>query len=48
SGDARPRTADIEMTTHVMRALKLVDIKLHDHLIVAGAKCISMRSHQLI
>ena len=48
SGDTRPSTADIEMTTHVMRALKLVDIKLHDHLIVAGAKCISMRSHQLI
>jgi len=48
SGDTRPSAADIEMTTHIMQALKLVDIKLHDHLIVAGAKCISLRSHQLI
>ena len=48
SGDTRPSEADIEMTAHIVKSLGLVDIKLHDHLIVAGSKCISLRSQQLI
>lgn len=48
SGDPRPSAADIEMTAHIKKSLELVDITLHDHLIVAGTKCISLRSQQLM
>ena len=48
SGDPRPSAADIEMTAHIKTSLELVDITLHDHIIVAGTKCISLRSQQLM
>lgn len=42
SGLAEPSTADQAFTRHLKEALALVDIKLVDHLIVAGGAVISM------
>jgi len=44
SGEAEPSRADIEMTDQLKRALNLVTIALHDHLIVAGRQCVSFKS----
>ena len=39
----RASQADIEMTKRLQDVLKLVDISLHDHLIVAGIACVSFK-----
>ena len=44
SGNLDPSRADIDMTHAIQHALSMVTIKLHDHLIVAGTNCTSMRS----
>ncbi len=44
SGEPEPSKADIIMTREIKSALSLVDIKLHDHLIVADQDCISLRA----
>ena len=44
SGETTPSPADIEMTEELQRALSLVTVDLHDHLIVAGKQCISLKS----
>jgi DNA repair protein RadC len=36
SGDSSPSKSDIELTEQIEAGLKAVDIKLHDHLIIAG------------
>ena len=43
-GETTPSPADIEMTEELQRALSLVTVDLHDHLIVAGTQCISFKS----
>jgi DNA repair protein RadC len=42
SGVAEPSTADLALTRHLKQALALVDIRLLDHLIVAGDAAISL------
>lgn len=42
SGVAEPSEADLRLTQHVSRALALVDIRLLDHLIVAGGRAVSL------
>ncbi|NYT35608.1 JAB domain-containing protein [Allopusillimonas soli] len=42
SGTARASEADINLTQHLKRALALVDIRLLDHLIVAGPAVVSL------
>ncbi|MVW73040.1 MULTISPECIES: DNA repair protein RadC [unclassified Bordetella] len=42
SGIARPSDADLRFTTHLRQALALVDVRLVDHLIVAGHQVVSM------
>lgn len=42
SGLAEPSSADTHLTKHLAKALALVDIRLTDHIIVAGGKAISM------
>ena len=42
SGVAEPSAADHSFTQHLKQALALVDIKLVDHLIVAGDAVVSM------
>lgn len=42
SGLAEPSTADKQLTRHLTQALALVDIRLADHIIVAGHVSVSM------
>lgn len=42
SGQAQPSEADQRLTRHLRQALALVDVRLLDHLIVAGGEAISM------
>ena len=44
SGSIVPSQADIEMTCKLARCLKLVDIALTDHIIVAAGRCESLRN----
>lgn len=48
SGAREPSAADISLTKHLRKALALVDIKLIDHVIVAGHYACSMAEEGLI
>lgn len=48
SGDPTPSKADIELTEAVRKALALVDIQLHDHLVVGREGHSSLREMGLI
>ena len=48
SGVTEPSHDDIAMTREVRRALQPLGIALHDHLIVTGAACASMRQLGLL
>ena len=45
SGDASPSVADRVVTTALQRALELVDIRVHDHFIIAGNEIYSFSEH---
>ena len=42
--DTKPSRADIEVTKDIKKALAVMGIALHDHLIVAGISCVSFKS----
>lgn len=42
SGVGEPSAADIQLTKHVSQALRLVDVRLADHIVVAGHTTVSM------
>ena len=44
SGEAEPSRADVDMTLAIQDALSIMSIKLHDHLIVAGKACVSLKN----
>lgn len=44
SGSVEPSTADINATNKIKDALKLLDIKVLDHLIISGDKCTNLAS----
>jgi DNA repair protein RadC len=46
SGDPTPSLEDKKMTSDLKRVLKLVDVCLRDHFIVAGAKTFSFLRHR--
>lgn len=48
SGDATPSKADINITEQIVQGLAALDIKLHDHLIIAGDKHYSFAGNGLI
>ncbi|MEC4089877.1 RadC family protein [Pseudoalteromonas rubra] len=48
SGVAEPSEADRLITNKLQRALALVDIQVHDHLIVAGSCCLSFAQRGLL
>lgn len=49
SGDHTPSKADIDVTRNISRALKSVDVRLHDHIIVGrGPGYSSMRERNLL
>jgi DNA repair protein RadC len=45
SGDATPSRADIDLTREVDRALKPLDVRLLDHIIVSPSSHASLRAH---
>jgi DNA repair protein RadC len=44
SGDPTPSAADAQMTRQLYDATKLMGIELHDHMVVAGGRYVSMRA----
>ena len=48
SGETEPSRAGIDMTTELKKALGLVTVTLHDHLIVAGFEVVSFKSLGLL
>lgn len=48
SGDPTPSQADMDMTESIIKAAKALNIKVHDHLIIAKNKHFSFKSHGLI
>ena len=42
--ETKPSRADIEVTKDIKKALAVMGIALHDHLIVAGTSCVSFKS----
>jgi DNA repair protein RadC len=48
SGDPEPSAEDVEITRQLADSGKIVGIPLHDHLIVAGDRCISLASRGLL
>jgi DNA repair protein RadC len=47
SGDPRPSDEDISLTRLIVRACKALDIRVHDHLIVAGHQIVSLKALQV-
>lgn len=48
SGDPQPSAADIDETRRIAALLKQLDLRLHDHLIVAANTIFSMRGANLL
>jgi DNA repair protein RadC len=48
SGEASPSRSDIELTEAIEKGLEAVEIKLHDHLIIAKDKHFSFAGNGLI
>jgi DNA repair protein RadC len=48
SGDPTPSRADIEMTTEIATALRIVSIRVHDHVIVGNGRVYSFRQEGLL
>jgi DNA repair protein RadC len=48
SGSAEPSQADKRMTTQLGKALALIDIRMLDHIIVAGSITVSMAEMGMI
>ena len=48
SGDPSPSRADIAMTNSIRDAVKLIDVTLHDHIIVTPSDAFSFREKGLI
>lgn len=45
SGDPTPSPADISMTKTLQKGCKFLDLTLHDHIIAAGGRTYSLKSH---
>jgi DNA repair protein RadC len=48
SGDPTPSKADIDMTRAIQQAAQALNIRLHDHLIIARAEHYSFKSNGLL
>ena len=48
SGDAQPSRADEALTQHLAAALKLVDVRVLDHLVVGGGQVVSFAERGLL
>jgi DNA repair protein RadC len=47
-GNCRPSPTDIEMTIKIKQALSTMEIRMHDHIIIAGNDFFSFKSHGLL
>jgi DNA repair protein RadC len=43
SGDPKPSSQDVELTKKLAEGLRLMDIALYDHLVIAGGKVYSFK-----
>ncbi|MBU2578291.1 hypothetical protein KKA69_05715, partial [Patescibacteria group bacterium] len=48
SGATRPSDADIRLTKTIQEATKLIDVQVHDHLIVGDDRFFSFREEGLM
>lgn len=48
SGDPMPSDIDRLLTRRLARALDAIGVRLHDHLILAGDRCVSLREMRLL
>ncbi len=48
SGDPSPSNSDIEMTQNLIKALKTIDVVVHDHIIISKSGHVSFKSMHLI
>lgn len=48
SGDPTPSKADIDMTRAIQAAAHSLNLRLHDHVIIAGSRHYSFKSHGLL
>lgn len=48
SGDPTPSACDISMTEHIQRAAEIMNITLHDHLVIGRSRSFSFRSDGLL
>ena len=48
SGNSEPSTADIRITERLNQALKLVDIRVLDHIIVGASDCVALSDRNLL
>lgn len=48
SGVAEPSAADRQLTRHLAQALALVDVRLVDHVLVAGGRTVSFAQHGMM
>ena len=44
SGEVKPSRADIDVTRQIERAIAVMGIALHDHLIIANTSCVSFKN----
>ena len=44
SGEVKPSRADIDVARDIEKALAMMGIALHDHLIIADTTCVSFKS----
>ena len=47
TGHCQPSAADLKLTKEIVQALKLLNVKVHDHLIVSQEDYYSFREHRL-
>ncbi len=48
SGVTKPSKSDIIITTKIMEACKMIDVNVHDHIIIAGNDVFSFKSNNLL
>lgn len=48
SGDPKPSVHDVAVTVELIDALKHVDVRVHDHILIAGNECVSFAERGLI
>ncbi|GAB4163836.1 MAG: DNA repair protein RadC [Rickettsiaceae bacterium] len=48
SGNSRPSNSDIDLTTQIVNACKVINVAVHDHVIIGGGDYYSFKSNMLL